>query len=129
MRESDYYPAGAYKDPNAPYNMPENDPVEFDVSITTHLVKKTQLETNQYILEGDQYYHDYDTSEVDWDLAYSETFYDVPQLLDKLVALVMPELEELRKNKNENVSRRYELEKIVDSCKGWETDFTEIDLI
>lgn len=128
MKDRDYYPAGAYDDPNAPYNQPVTEPMDFDVVVTTHLVKHTKLETDQYIFEGDEYYHDVDTSEVDWDSAYKDSFYDVPELLNKLVELVMPELTELRKNKNENVRRRYELEKIVDSCNGWSTDYTEIDL-
>ena len=40
MRDSDYYPAGAYNDPYAPYNDPgDSDPVDTDVVVSMNISK------------------------------------------------------------------------------------------
>lgn len=46
MSDRDYYPAGAYSDPNAPYN--QCDPPEIDLEVTVHetLVKNSSIVTN-----------------------------------------------------------------------------------
>ena len=48
MAQSDYYPAGAEHDPNAPYNErePEKKKVKLDVYLTIH--KVVEVETDKY---------------------------------------------------------------------------------
>ena len=56
MRESDYYPAGAYSDPNAPYNECEAPEIELDVTVTETLVKGSSIVTNDawYVYECEE---------------------------------------------------------------------------
>ena len=46
MRDSDYYPAGAYGDPNAPYNECEAPEIELEVVVHETLVKESSIVTN-----------------------------------------------------------------------------------
>lgn len=46
MRDRDYYPAGAYNDPNAPYNQCEPPEISLDVTVTETLVKQSYIVTN-----------------------------------------------------------------------------------
>ena len=46
MSDRDYYPAGAYSDPNAPYNQCEPPEIELEVTVTETLVKNTAIITN-----------------------------------------------------------------------------------
>ena len=41
MSDRDYYPAGAYSDPNAPYNQCEPPEIDLEVKVTETLVKNT----------------------------------------------------------------------------------------
>ena len=53
MRNSDYYPAGAANDPNAPYNEVEPPEREFDCSATMVLNKDTLVTTDKVYWDGD----------------------------------------------------------------------------
>ena len=46
MSERDYYPAGAYNDPNAPYNECEAPEIELDVTVTETVMKTGTIVTN-----------------------------------------------------------------------------------
>lgn len=46
MTERDYYPAGAYSDPNAPYNECEAPELELGVTVTETLSKQSGIVTN-----------------------------------------------------------------------------------
>ncbi len=56
MSDRDYYPAGAYSDPNAPYN--QCDPPEIDLEVTVYetLVKNSSIVTNDawYVTECEE---------------------------------------------------------------------------
>lgn len=56
MRERDYYPAGAYNDPNAPYNECEAPEIELDVTVHEALVKSSAIITNDawYVTEYEE---------------------------------------------------------------------------
>ena len=55
MRDSDYYPAGAYNDPNAPYNEPADpDPIEVECDTVVTLRKTITVETCNYAPDYDE---------------------------------------------------------------------------
>lgn len=148
MSEADYYPAGAYNDPNAPYNQPpEPDEKEFDVTVTYTMTKADILATCDYTTEmvedcdidddGKPYSHRYSvehTDNVDWNEEFSQQRISPIQLFNELKVYVVNEIrlnkeflsqaiyaDEKRKLKKE-IKR---LELILKSCEGWE--FEDID--
>lgn len=46
MRDSDFYPAGAYSDPNAPYNQCDPPETELEVTVAERLVRSATIVTN-----------------------------------------------------------------------------------
>lgn len=123
MRDSDYYPAGAYNDPNAPYNWPENDPKPFDCFVSQTLSKTSEVYTDQYIAEDDgEGYVDYDLCEVDWVNEYHENDHYTPI---QLIELYKKELEtklELAESKKE----KKWIEHMIEECNGWTEDDYEM---
>ena len=120
MRESDYYPAGAYNDPNAPYNQSENVEKDFDIIVTHTLTKNVRLYTKDYIeLDDDDYI---DTSEVDWDTEFDNQHYDIPQLLEILESMVDKEIKEIGEPTTRGMQRKLKrLQDIKEDCHGWST--------
>jgi hypothetical protein len=57
MKESDYYPAGAYSDPNAPYNQCEPPEIELDVTVSETLTRASSIVTNNayYVTDEEGY--------------------------------------------------------------------------
>lgn len=123
MREEDYYPAGAYDDPRAPYNEIEIPEKDFEVTISQELYKEgVCVTTDDYLLE---YCHEdghtyTDTSETDWKSAYNEEHYTALELIDKLMHICN---EELSFGK---LVTDFDLVKLLDECKGWKEN--EIDI-
>lgn len=93
MFDSDYYPAGAYNDPRAPYNekyYPERD---FNVTMTYTLERCDTITTDEYICEGGdteegEYYEEYyiEHSEQRRVLENSAV-YTLESLLDEMMAM------------------------------------------
>ena len=123
MSEADYYPAGAYNDPNAPYNQVEPPEIEAEVNVSFTLERDATITTNEV-------YYDEDCWELcddaDIDKAYDDYYVGIPEMLEELVKYVKGELEMLEKfvkartaNKEERKRYRY-LQRIIDSASGWE---------
>ncbi len=57
MKESDFYPAGAYSDPNAPYNECEPPEIELDVTVEETLVRSASIVTKKawYVRDEEGY--------------------------------------------------------------------------
>ncbi len=123
MKDRDYYPAGAYNDPYAPYNWPENDPEEFDCFVSQTLSKTTGIFTDQYIAEWDgEQGVDYDLSEVDWPNEYHANDHYTPL---QLIELFKKELEsklELADNPKEQKWCKF----MIEECSNWTEDECEI---
>ena len=123
MRDRDYYPAGAYDDPNAPYNQHENPERDFDVEVSVTLTRSTAITTTNY----DMYFdyedgHTYvETDNIDWQDEYDEQHMSIPDLLTKMSEL-------LKKWKPAEMTRSernlYKL--ILEEVDGWEESETEI---
>lgn len=119
MHERDYYPAGAYEDPNAPYNeivVPERD---FDVDVEVVLHKNAiPVTTNDYTPEFDEETgHTYAiTNDTDWEKAYYESHTGIIGLLSELEKYITKEMEQ----EDIKPSRKRYLEMLLEDCKDWE---------
>lgn len=114
---SDYFPAGAYYDPNAPYNEEVVQELEFDVNVTYTLAKdNVSVMTNDYVPEyEDEYgYIVCDTQDTDWEEAYKGQHRTVLQMLDLLKEYVSKEL-----SNDVTASRKRFLQRVLEDCDGW----------
>lgn len=150
MKDSDYYPAGAYNDPNAPYNQHDNEPIDVDVNITITLSKDTTISTCDYIAdewedwdsddEGGVVHTggiDYDFSNVDFVEEYGKSEFTIPQLLDELVKLAQDKINSIRdsqefsesgKTRNgKKIQEIRRLQAIINDASGWEEQETEVE--
>lgn len=121
---ADYYPAGAYNDPSAPYNevsIPERD---FDVNVCQTLEKYVTVTTDDYIPEYDDWDRSvhYDTNDTNWLEAYYDNDYHTPL---QLIELFKQCLEENLKNGVVFKSPKY-TENLIKECEGWEEVETDI---
>ena len=130
MKESDYYPAGAYLDPDAPYNQHDPDPVEFDVTCVQTLSKTVPVETCNYTEEVDEEYDEegqkyrsasYDTSDVDWGEEYTNNDYHTPL---QLINLFKRYLEDMVNGTETCIKSPAFLKALINECEGWEDDET-----
>ena len=120
MRDRDYYPAGAYNDPDAPYNDVTNEPYEFDCIITQTVQKYVGVETKSYNMEVDEedghVYREPDGA--DWDEEYGEQHLDIQELLEALKGLAK---EKLEKCKDLSISEKNRLNRLIEEAGGWES--------
>lgn len=124
MRDSDYYPPGAYNDPNAPYNEVEVPEKEFEVTISQSLSKNTSIYTQDYMPEYDEEDgHIYaDTSQTDWKQAYKDnamTPLDIIQNCEKIAKALL-----------EQGQTRFAgvyLKTLVEECQDWDEDELDVE--
>lgn len=134
MKAEDYYPAGAYNDPRAPYNQIDPEPVKVAVTISQTLSRSTTISVRDYIAnewvdaepdgEGGLYRTggvEYDFSDSDFQGAYENQEYTIPELLDYLKDYLQQDLEHC-----EDSQRQQVLQHILEACDGWEVDETEV---
>ena len=124
MRESDYYPAGAYNDPNAPYNEPLVPDRNFDLNVIVTLSRDVEITTNNYSPEFDEedgrtYAN---TENTEWDDEYKEKCYTIPKLLEILKGYVKQDLERYKGSRHKEI----QLKEILDACDGWTVDELEV---
>lgn len=116
MAQSDYYPAGAEHDPNAPYNEKEPKPVKvkLDVYLTIH--KVVEVETDKYYaFPGEINDGEYLPPKIEFDEQEIENdFFEQTTLPHQLAQLV--EQDEVTK---------WDLA----DASGWELDDVEINII
>ena len=125
MRDSDYYPAGAYNDPNAPYNEVELPDIEVSCEVSITLTKKdAPVFTDNYIYNGDEYGDEYEVMDSYQELAdkYNAQHYSLTGLLDELAKYIRGELQG-----DISRGRRNELERMLDDCQGWEEGDTDVE--
>ena len=114
------YPMGA-DTPDAPWNERENEEREFDVVVTQTLVKNENVFTSdyKYFVEQEEdfgYSEVIETDDTDWEQAWSEQCWAIPELLNKLKKYVE---EELATSKNIDKGRKNYLNGIINACQGW----------
>lgn len=124
MRESGYFPAGAEFDPLAPYNEPIIPDREFDVVCSQTLSKSMTVTTNDYQPEFDEedgrtYAN---TEDTDWFEAFESTGHYTPLQLIQLFGQI---LESFFKCGIVFKTPKY-TQDLINECKGWQNDDTEI---
>jgi hypothetical protein len=124
MKESDYYPAGAYSDPSAPYNEQIVPEMDFDVRVTQTLVKETTISTDQYQPEYDEEDgHTYaNTDDTDWQDAYEKVALTPSQLIEVCGKLA----QHLINGGIKKVDGIW-LPAIVKECNDWDVDETTVE--
>ena len=128
MRESDFYPAGAYNDVNAPYNQSEVPEKEFEIVCSQTLSKTVEVFTDNYVPHVEKEYDDGisfchrwdDTSDTDWKEEFHNNDYHTPI---QLIGLFKQFLEEQLSNGIAFKSPKY-TENLIEECEGWEEDET-----
>lgn len=126
MRDCDYYPLGAYNDPNAPYNEVELPDIEVSCEVSITLTKKdAPVFTGNYIDESDdEGYEGYEVLDTYQELAdkYDDQHYCLTGLLDELAKYIRGELQG-----DISRGRRNELSKMLEDCQDWEEGDTDIE--
>ena len=127
MAERDYYPAGAYNDPNAPYNeVSDPDPIEVECKVSVTLQNTVTVETDNYTLDFDEESGNYDIDLNDdcIDLAnkVGEQHYSLDYLLSELVKYIKNDLCADIPEK-----RKRELREMLTDAEGWVLEFIEVD--
>lgn len=136
MSEADFYPAGAYSDPSAPYNQVDVPEKEFDVTCTQTLSRTVSVLTSNYIPgasgvdyepddEGGYYasgWHDPDdTSDTNWADEYHDNDYLTPlQLIEIFKQYLENDLNRMGEVKNERWIKH-----LIEECSNWTEDETE----
>ena len=125
---SDYYPAGAENDPNAPYNQVTPDPVNVDVEACYTLTRKAVVSTINYEAEDwddwdcsdGEVRHiggtDYDFSNTNFIDEFENDFHTPLELFEELKIRVESELE-LIPDKSTLTAKR--LQRLLKSCENW----------
>ena len=123
MSEADFYPAGAYRDPSAPYNQVEVPEREFDVCVSQSLSKSTSIYTQDYQPEYDEEtgHTDADTTNTDWKKAYQNVAMTPLDIINAAGKLAKAFLEE-GKTRVEGIY----LKSLVEECKDWSNDELEV---
>ena len=121
MASSDYYPAGAYNDPNAPYNQVELEPIEVDADVTVTLQNTLTVTTDNYAVDEDGI--DLLDKYSDVEELVRKQHKSIPALLAELVKYINGELA----GGNISSSRRQELKAMLNDCQGWQVDNIEIE--
>lgn len=117
MSERDFYPAGAYDDPKAPWNEQQVKEREFNVEVTITMTKNIALRTNNYVPEYNEecemvFANTYDTN---WEQEYKDNCYTIHDLLGELEGYIKQDLERYKGNRR----KEYELKKMLADCQGW----------
>lgn len=119
MSEADYYPAGAYSDPNAPYNEPIIPERDFDIDVEFVMSKTVTVTTNDYAPEYDDEdgRENANTENTDWEEAYDNSGHlTIAEMLQELESYVKDDMEKTAPNSGKG---RY-LKRVLESCQGWE---------
>ena len=119
MSEADYYPAGAYSDPNAPYNEPVIPERDFDIDVEFVMSKAVTVTTNDYAPEyDDEDGREYaNTENTDWEKACDNSGHlTIAEMLQELGSYVKDDMTKTAPNSGKG---RY-LQRVLESCQGWE---------
>lgn len=126
MRDSDYYPAGAYNDANAPYNEVDTPDVEVVCRVSVNMVKDVPVMTDQYDTEFDEEdgssHIELIASYSDMETEYHKQHRTIPELLGELSKYINGELAG-----GVTGSRKWELQDMLSDCQGWSEEYFEIE--
>ena len=118
MYDNYNYPAGA-DTPDAPWNQSEPDDKDFLVDVEYVLQKKAvKVTTDDYSPEFDEEtgHVDTNTEDTDWENAYENSHYTIPELLSELESYIK---KDLARYKGSQTKERI-LNEMLRDCQGWE---------
>lgn len=117
----DNYPAGAYNDPNAPYNQVEYEPIEVNADVTVTLQNTLTVITDNYVVDEDG-------------IDLLDKYGDIGVLIRKQHKSIPALLAELEKYINGELAggeltytRKCELRQMLEDCRGWEQTELEVE--
>ena len=124
MSEADYYPAGAYNDPNAPYNEIEIPEHDFEVTVSQTLSRTVTITTNDYNPEYDEEDGNIyaNTENTDWKKAYENCDFKIQDLLEELKGYVQSDMAMT----GPNTGKGRHLKRLLEACDGWIEDDYEV---
>lgn len=115
------YPVGA-DNKDAPWNKEETPKRDFDVFISQSLSKSTSVSTDDYICsvekgEDGEVEEDIDTSNTDWERAYTEEHLTLTGLIRECKKFL------LKCKQGEYYSKdKTTIDKLLRECEGWSSD-------
>lgn len=116
---SDYYPAGAYHDTNAPYNQSEIPEIEVKCDVMVSVVREgVPVMTDNYTRDDDgiEVFEEHLTDD------YENGHHDIPELLGELAKYINGELAG-----GVTGDRKRQLLGMLADCEGWRTEVTSIE--
>ena len=116
---SDYYPAGAYNDPNAPWNKVDKPEIMVKCDVMVSVIREgVPVITDNYTRDEDGIvvFQEHLTDD------YENCHHDIPKLLGELAKYIRGELAG-----DISRERRNELEDMLADCQGWRTEMTSIE--
>lgn len=143
MSAADYYPAGAYNDPSAPYNQSDPEEKEFSVLCSQTLSKSATVLTDDYTPgdsgvdyepdgEGGYYSSAWqdpdDTSNTNWEAVYHDNDHYTPiQLIQLFKKCLKRHLEIWKETEDTKVGKIIikKIEHLISECEGWTEDEVE----
>lgn len=127
MGAADYYPEGACRDKNAPFNEPLVPDRNFDLNVIVTLSRNVEITTNNYTPEFDEEngYMYANTENTEWEDEYKNKCYTIPELLEKLKDYVKQDLERCNGSRHKEM----QLKEILEACDGWTVDELSVEEI
>lgn len=116
---SDYYPAGAYHDTNAPFNQIDIPEIEVKCDVMVSVVREgVPVMTDNYTRDEDgiEVCQEYLTND------YENCHHDIPELLGELAKYINGELAG-----GVIGDRRRQLLDMLADCQGWRTEETSVE--
>ena len=137
MGAADYYPAGAYNDPNAPFNEVEVPERDFDVEVVETLTRSASVTTQKYVSEFDEEDgHTYaNTDDTDWQEVYTDNYMPLSKLMEEMrketEAFITDIEQQLKACKREDrfrlSQRKRRLKELAANMEGWEQSEMEVN--
>ena len=116
---SDYYPAGAYSDPNAPWNKVDIPDITVKCDVMVSVVREgVPVMTDNYTRDEDgiEVLQEYLPDD------YENGHHDIPELLGELAKYINGELAG-----GVTGERRRQLLGMLADCEGWRTEVTSVE--
>jgi hypothetical protein len=104
---------------NAPWNEPVIPEQDFEVDVEYVLQKKAvKVTTDDYSPEFDEEtgHVDANTEDTDWENAYENSHYTIPELLSELESYIKQDLERYKGS----ATKERQLKEMLEDCQGWE---------
>ena len=136
MYDNYHYPMGADNE-QAPWNQPDIEEMDFEVTVSQTLSRTVTVTTSDYIPgasgveyevddEGHTYaipwHDDPDTSDTDWKSAYESADFKIQDLIEELRGYVQDDLAKTSPNSGKG---QY-LKQLLAACDGWIEDDYEV---